>query len=126
MEIGLGPNEYDCSGFIISAISLVVGREANGWRSDLRHIRQMYATGHELLQFQPRIGDILILGRSYDFDCGKKLVPAHGGVITESGRAELAFLHAQASIGRVIRNRLASDSPDRLGKVMGVIRPEQL
>lgn len=65
-------------------------------------------------------------GREYDFDDGKKLVSAHGGVAIESKNAEIAFLHAQASVGRVVRNRLSKDNPNRLGHIMGLMRPERL
>jgi hypothetical protein len=36
------------------------------------------------------------------------------------------FLHAQASVGRVIRNRLTKENPHRLGRIVGLMRPDQL
>ena len=45
MEIGLGPEGYDCSGLVIRALTDVMGVADTDWAWGIRHVRQMSKMG---------------------------------------------------------------------------------
>jgi len=127
MNIGLGPDEFDCSGLVIDGISNVIGMSIDRWPDQLRHVRQMAGTQYTYEGLgEVTIGKCLVLGRNYTINGESRLVPAHIGVVTERHNEGVVVLHAQASKGRVVRSLLDAGNPHRLGSIIAVMNPTEL
>lgn len=128
MQVGLGPHEFDCSGFYNTVLAGVLGKNVQ----DLpRHVRELYdkfadgldskVASNDSVWNHFLVGNSLVLGRKYMCEDGYHMYPAHIGIITRISTDRLTLLHAKSSEGHVVKSHLTRQSPDRLGKILGVI-----
>jgi hypothetical protein len=96
---GLGPDVFDCSGFIVRTICDVTGLDIA--KRGLRHVRDMWeaaqAGEYSLTTTTCAPGSIIVTERVYDF--GRR--PGHIGIITSLATELPTFIHASPSAARV-------------------------
>ena len=115
--------QFDCSGFVIHAISNVLGHDAASWPRELRHSRQMWQDAGSYTQgFEPaemQAGSLLVMRRVWNCADGQvRFVPAHVGIVTDfAADGTPVLLHAQAGCGAVIERPMKTTE-----NVMGAIR----
>ncbi len=111
MEIGLGPEGYDCSGLVIRALTDVMGVADTDWAWGIRHVRQMSRWGNKVSLLPINSGRDHPLGLLFVYNLLENdvYVPAaHIGIYSGGG----TLLHAR-SRGT---NRVAVDTiRDRRG-----------
>ncbi|MDQ5972259.1 MAG: hypothetical protein QG553_418 [Patescibacteria group bacterium] len=122
LDDGFGPENFDCSGLIIRAVSDVLGKRVEDWPLDLRHVRDMWGDSQvEATAFEPapvERGSLLVMRRKHTVDDMTYVVPGHIGVVTQVFRSGAYYIHANAPEGKVIESRLMTFSG-----VYGTIRP---
>lgn len=95
MEIGLGPEGYDCSGLVIRALADVTGISETDWADGIRHVGQMSrkATRVTLSSVGPRHDYPIGLPFVYDHVQPDLRIPsAHIGIYAGNGQ----LLHARS------------------------------
>jgi hypothetical protein len=104
MEIGLGPDEFDCSGFVLRTLAEVCGTQID---PTVRHSRQIWHdAGTQQRLFVPAgevVGSLAVFQYRWDTPLGTQQVPAHIAVVSGiSLSGGTRVLHSKFSEGRVI------------------------
>ncbi|MDZ7744444.1 MAG: NlpC/P60 family protein [Candidatus Saccharibacteria bacterium] len=104
-EIGIGPDEFDCSGFVIKSICDVKGLRPSDWPDQVRHVRDMWNDAQtEQVMFKQsalEAGALLITQKYYDIGDQQTEMPGHMGIVLTVEDETVRYIHASAKRGRV-------------------------
>ena len=103
MEIGLGPEQFDCSGFVLRTLADVTGYEIE---PEFRHSRQIWAdaqAGQRLfVPADEAVGNLAVYAHVWDTPEGPKAVPAHVSIVTAmSADGQTRVVHSRTAENRV-------------------------
>jgi cell wall-associated NlpC family hydrolase len=121
MDVGLGPEAYDCSGLVIAAIASAAMEDIQSWKPGVRHARQFAQVAESKQSLEN--GDVLVFGRHYTLGEQAQYVPGHMGIAVLASATEIMYVHALAKQGKVIRSTLTEEKSKQL---LMVIDPQQI
>ncbi len=106
MEIGLGPDSFDCSGLIIRALSDIIGRQTTKWAANIRHPLHMASLGTRV--------DLRSTDGQHDYPLGLVLVYHH---ITQLGVVPSAHVGIYAGGQQLLHARSLGAGSVALGPI---------
>jgi|GEM_PF-1405522 len=100
-DSGLGPDVFDCSGFILRVICDVTGQDVRDL-ANVRHVRDMWRAageaGNAMFQVADLAtlvpGNLVVTRRIYDVDGEVVEMPGHIGIVTDASVEPPRFIHA--------------------------------
>lgn len=102
--VGTGPAVFDCSGFVLRAISDATGSPIDELAANTRHVRDIWQSAQAEDPFfnvgELAVGSLLITERRYSFDGLIFTIPGHVGIISVLGDLP-SFIHANPQAGMV-------------------------
>jgi cell wall-associated NlpC family hydrolase len=112
LSADLGPESFDCSGFVLQAIQDVMGAQSGQPSSGIRHVRDMWeaakTTTYPFRLVEPADGTLIVMRRSYKIRNETVSIPGHIGILTST--ENMTFLHASPAVGRVEERPLRTTS----------------
>jgi cell wall-associated NlpC family hydrolase len=126
LEDGLGPDIFDCSGFILRVLSDVADLDLGELAQQYRHVRDMWQDSAENPLFcrissatptNLAAGGLLVTARRYTIGGQYRAIPGHIGIVTEGGEAP-SFIHASAESGLVEERSLNRPGRRQLAETM--------
>lgn len=127
MEIGLGPHEFDCSGFVLRALADVCGTDVQAIDPSLRHSRQIWQDAKDeqrlFVPTQETVGALAVFQYRWDTAAGRRFVPAHIAIVSAvSVDGPTRVVHSKSSEGRVV------ETPLNRSRLLGfvAVRPDAL
>jgi hypothetical protein len=111
----MGPEIFDCSGFIVRSVCDVKGVDVSAWPTGMRHVRDMWKTSGRPLKNLATltVGDILV--EEYTYISQDKTRPGHIGIVVASGEEPL-WLHASPKQEKVLISEVPTDA-----KLLGTV-----
>jgi hypothetical protein len=128
---GLGPESFDCSGFVIACLSESCSRPLDAWRRDVRHVREFWSGGTPTIGSRVEVadaqaGDILISQRIIRVEGVRDLFPCHTSIVTGNNRElPLRCIGTSHETGFVVETEV---SEFQRGRLLGAIAldPEKI